>query len=144
MNNYEKLKIKVLELSNNANNFYEAIKEWELEKILHSEEPESCACSHFPIKELCFLKNNSTNTRLLVGNCCVKHFEKNYDWFFYNVKRIKKGFRPNMEMIEYLFKENIINNWEYDFLINMCNKKKLSFKQKNVLKDIIKKILNKL
>ena len=80
---------------------------------------------------------------MIVGNCCVKHFSKNLDWYFYNIKRLEDNLRPNKHFISYLYENNKINLYEFNFLINMSNKKKLSLKQQNFLNILIKKIKSK-
>lgn len=144
MNNFQKLLIEILNLSENKKDFNKAKFEWEVYYITHSEEPDTCLCGHNPIIELCYIQNKFNLKKTLVGNCCVKHFNQDYDWYFYNIRRLKKGERPNIQMIEYLFDKQAINEWEYKFLLNMCNKKKLTLKQRAILDNLLKIILNKL
>lgn len=48
--------------------------EWKLNEIYEAVNPETCLCGHFPIVEICILKNNLNNESVTVGNCCVKKF----------------------------------------------------------------------
>lgn len=144
MSNFEKLREEILNLSNNNINFNIAKKEWFVSHLEKTEEPKTCLCGKNPIKNLCYIKNNLNGNETLVGNCCVKHFELNYDWYFQGIKRIKNNLRPTGQFIIYLFENNIINQWELNFLKDRENTKKASFKQEEKEKQIIKKILYKL
>jgi hypothetical protein len=48
--------------------------EWALEEVYESEEPDTCLCGHFPIIEICVLRNRVNKNTAIVGNCCVKKF----------------------------------------------------------------------
>jgi len=51
-----------------------ARREWILEGTTHldrDEPPESCLCGHYPIKNLCHLKNILNGHETIVGNCCI-------------------------------------------------------------------------
>jgi hypothetical protein len=48
--------------------------EWSLHKIYEADEPETCLCGHFPIIEICTLRNKLNGQFATVGNCCVKKF----------------------------------------------------------------------
>ena len=52
----------------------EAKLEWKLDHIYWEEEPDTCLCGHYPINELCILRNAKNGNTALVGNCCVKKF----------------------------------------------------------------------
>ncbi len=57
-----------------AQTWDEARREWSLYEIYEADEPETCLCGHFPIIELCVLRNRHNGIQATVGNCCVKHF----------------------------------------------------------------------
>jgi hypothetical protein len=121
-----------------------ARNEWELEEIYFSDFPETCLCGHFPIKELCVLRNKINSNEITVGNCCVKKFiEPESDKIFRSVKRIIKdnGKSFNRETIDYAFKNNRINEWEYIFYSDTLMKRNLSPKQIEKRKLINEKIL---
>ena len=50
--------------------------EWWIEEIYIQREPETCLCGHFPINELCVLRNEKNGHSAIVGNVCVKKFMK--------------------------------------------------------------------
>lgn len=144
MNNFGNLVKEILLLSENKNNFNLAKLEWVVYNLDKSNEPETCLCGKFPIKNLCYIKNNFNYNVALVGNCCVKHFDLDYDWYFNGVKKLKKDLRPTGKFILFLYENDFINDWEYKFLLNRENSKKKSLKQDLKEKQIINNILNKL
>lgn len=118
--------------------------EWELKEIYFSDEPETCLCGHFPIIELCEIRNKKNHELATVGNCCVTKFlglpsEK----IFQAVKRIRKNSEKslNSEAIELAYSKNWINNWEYKFYNDTFRKRSLSEKQVSIKKQINEKIL---
>ena len=83
------LKQKLLALSE-ASEWESARREWRLEDIEDSDHPDTCACGHNPIFELCYIRNKINHNRLLVGNHCVKHFLGiRTDKIFSAIKRIR-------------------------------------------------------
>lgn len=106
--------------------------EWELEDIYHEDEPDTCLCGHFPINELCYLRNTANGNRALVGNVCVKKFlGLPSDKIFDAINRITKDSSKalNAEAIEHAFKKNWITTWEYAFYFDTWRKRVLSPKQ---------------
>src|SRR5665647_3036704 len=88
--NFKVLSAKILKLSK-ATDWETARKEWALIDIHESDEPETCLCEHFPIIEICEIRNNVTQHRTEVGNVCVKRFLGiRSDLIFAALKRIKK------------------------------------------------------
>jgi hypothetical protein len=118
--------------------------EWILNEIYFSDEPETCLCGHFPIIELCELKNKENENIATVGNCCVKKFiGLPTDKIFQAVKRIRKdgGKSLNGEAIKLAYSKKWINKWEFDFYEDTFRKRKLSDKQIQKRKQINEKIL---
>ena len=106
--------------------------EWELEEIYEVDEPDTCLCGHFPIKELCILKNAINQNHVVVGNCCVKKFiGLPSDKIFQAIKRIKKDNEKSLNKIalDYAYYKKLVNNWEYNFYLDILHKRKLSMKQ---------------
>ncbi len=121
-----------------------AKSEWELSEIYFSDEPETCLCGHFPIIELCEIRNKENREIAIVGNCCVSKFmglpsEK----IFQAVKKIRKDSEKslNSEAIELAYSKDWINNWEYEFYIDTFRKRRLTEKQTLKRKQINEKIL---
>lgn len=121
--------------------------EWELNEIYFADEPETCLCGHFPIIELCELKNTKNKELAVVGNCCVKKFiGLPSDKIFQAVKRVRKdgGKGLNSETIELAHSKKWINNWEYTFYVDTFRKRKLSEKQLIKRRQINEKVLLKI
>lgn len=118
--------------------------EWELIEIYFSDEPETCLCGHYPIIELCEIRNKKNQKITIVGNCCVNKFmglpsEK----IFQAVKRIRKDIDKslNCEAIELAYSKDWINEWEYKFYADTLKKRLLTEKQASKRKQINEKIL---
>ena len=108
--------------------------EWTLSEVYEAEEPETCLCGHFPIIEICVLKNKLNHNLAVVGNCCVKKFiGLPSDKIFQAVKRVRKDNEKslNAEAIQHAFKKNWINEWERDFYLNIMRKRNLTTNQRN-------------
>lgn len=121
-----------------------AKSEWELSEIYFSDEPETCLCGHYPIIELCEIRNKENREIAIVGNCCVSKFiglpsEK----IFQAVKRVRKDSEKslNSEAIELAYSKDWINDWEYEFYIDTFRKRRLTEKQTLKRKQINEKIL---
>ena len=48
-----------------ANNWALAVEEWDLIQVEVTEEPQTCLCTHYPIKELCYLYSESNSTFMI-------------------------------------------------------------------------------
>ncbi len=130
-----------------ANNWDEAHLEWELFNIYEEDGFETCLCGHYPIKELCVLKNKLNSLRVTVGNCCVQKFMGiSSNKLFSALKRVKKdpGKPFNADVIEFVYSKSYINGWERDFYIDTWRKRDLSSKQLDTRVKINKKILSML
>lgn len=106
--------------------------EWVLHEIYDTEEPETCLCGHYPIKELCVLRNKINDGRATVGNCCVKKFMGlPSDLIFQAVKRVRADSSKslNAESLSHAFDKHWINQWEYEFYARIMSKRKLTLKQ---------------
>lgn len=115
-----------------ASTWDEAKLEWELESVFHQEEPETCLCGHFPINEVCLLRNRLNGNTADVGNCCVKKFlGLQSDKIFQALRRIRNDLsRPlNGETIDHARKSGWINDWEYRFSMDTVRKRKLTASQ---------------
>jgi len=106
--------------------------EWALEGITFSEEPDTCLCGHFPIIEICTIKNSMNGNRADVGNCCVKKFlGLPSDLIFQGIKRVQKDDTNalNADSIRHAFKNGWITDKEKTFLFDTSRKRNLSGKQ---------------
>jgi len=129
-----------------ADNWDEAKKEWELEEIYDSKYPKQCLCGHFPIKEICVIRNKLNSNKAEVGNCCVNKFIPSTKRIFDSYKRVQRDITKafNNDLINLVYEKGIINDWEYDFYIDTWRKRKLTYKQMKKRVSINKKILGRL
>ncbi|MCA8900388.1 MAG: hypothetical protein KDA53_03990 [Hyphomonas sp.] len=144
--NFRQLKAAILKLSR-ATDWETARKEWILTDIYESEEPEECLCGHFPIIEICQIKNRITGHYTDVGNVCVKRFLGfRSDLIFAGIKRVRNdpGKALNADCIVFFRDRGVLNNWEYEFLENTKNKRKPSAKQLATRISINQKVLGAL
>ena len=117
--------------------------EWDLVEIDLDEDASHCLCGHYPIKEICKLKNKETNEIVEVGNFCVKKFETGMHKIIPSLKKIQvdKYCSVNVETIEYAFVKKLINDWEHGFYIDTWRKRNLSAPQMDKRIQINKKLL---
>lgn len=119
--------------------------EWALEEVYESEVPETCLCGHFPIIEICLLRNKRNRNTATVGNCCVKKFiGLPSDKIFQAVKRVRKDAEKslNAEAIQHAFDRGWISEWEKDFYFDIMRKRNLSLKQAAKKEQINEKFLH--
>lgn len=118
--------------------------EWVLDEIYEADEPETCLCGHFPIIEICNLRNKINGRLATVGNCCVKKFiGLPSDLIFQAVRRVRKDKQKslNAEAIQHAFQKKWINEWEYKFSIDTMRKRNLTEKQMQTRMNINEKML---
>jgi hypothetical protein len=120
--------------------------EWHFENAYESEEPQTCLCSHFPIINICVIKNKKNNLTTEVGNCCINKFLgiEEGNKIFTSIKRLKNDPTRSMgiDAIEYLKKKRILNDFEYEFYNDIHKKRNLSEKQLEIKKRINKKLID--
>jgi hypothetical protein len=115
-----------------AQTWDEARSEWSLDEIYEADEPETCLCGHFPIIELCVLRNRRNGIQVTVGNWCVKNFiGLPSDRIFQAVKRIRRdpSNSLNPEALQHAFERQWITEWERDFYLSIMRKRNLTEKQ---------------
>ena len=130
-----------------ASNWDQAKLEWSLDSIYEAEEPDTCLCGHFPIIEICILKNRLNANTAEVGNYCVKKFiGLPSDKIFQAVKRVRSNDTKslNAETIDHAFRNHWINEWERNFYMDVLRKRNLSSKQLSKKKQINGKVLSKI
>lgn len=120
----------------------EARREWEVECVYlldRHDEPRRCLCSHYPIRELCVLKNRNTGHRTTVGNKCVQQFVG------VDTADIVSGLRrvrdhPSSPLppaaAEYAHGRGWLSDWELKFCLDTARKRKLSDKQRAKREEI--------
>jgi hypothetical protein len=140
-----KLTSEIIKLSESA--YWDSAKnEWNFEYAYYSEELQTCLCGHYPIKNICVLKNIENNSQTEVGNCCVNKFlgidEGNK--IFTSIKRLKEDSTKSMspEVLEYLYGKKVLTDFEYRFYLDTLRKRKFSYKQLEVRKKINQKLID--
>ncbi len=127
-----------------ASDWDRAKLEWILEGVYMADEPETCLCGHFPIIEICGLRNLYNDNYTEVGNVCVKKFlGLPSDKIFRSVKKVRKDEEKslNAETIQYAYNKGWMSIWERDFSMDTIRKLKPSLKQLAKRVEINRKIM---
>lgn len=130
-----------------ARSWEEARHEWGLESIVQLDEgepSETCLCGHYPIRELCFLRNQVNRHEALVGNVCVtRFFGLGSNTIFDGFKRVALDpFKAlNEAAALYSFERGWISEWELGFCENTRLKRVLSNKQLAKREEINQRLL---
>lgn len=144
---FEKLKKHILSRSVCENDFMAAKLEWDLFDVLLTKDFGNCPCGQ-KILEHCFLKNRKNGRTTWVGNVCVKKFmDIDSGTLFDGLKRLRKdnSARPNRMLTEHAYKKGFLyGENEYEFLLNINRKRKISEKQESWLRKINRRILEKI
>ena len=114
-----------------ATDWESAKKEWQLERVefCSMRDAEACLCTHFPIMELCFLRNERNGQNAMVGNVCVQKFLGIPSAvIFRGFKRIMAdpAKAASLDVIKYAFKQRWISDWERTFCEDTVRKRRLS------------------
>lgn len=142
--NQYKLSREIIKLSQ-SKDWIQAKLEWSLHNVWESSEPQECICGHFPIIEICEIKNKLNGNIAEVGNSCVKKFMGlPSNSVFRALKRVRKDISKslNKEAIELVFHKKLINDWERAVYLNIMRKRKLSEKQVQVKREVNQITLN--
>jgi hypothetical protein len=121
--------------------------EWRLEDVYFVDDPETCLCGHYPIKEICTLRNTVNSQSADVGNCCVKKFlGLPSDRIFQAVKRIKVDSDKslNAEAIEHAHQKGWITDWERQFCLDTVRKRALTGKQLQKRREINARVMDRM
>ena len=140
---HKQLSAEIVALST-ARQWDKARLEWSLEAVYFADEAETCLCGHFPIIELCILRNRSNQAEATVGNHCVKKFMGlPSDKIFGALKRIKRKEDAALgpDAIEYAHRRRWMNDWERDFYFDTWRKRSLSVAQSDKRAQINRKVL---
>lgn len=117
--------------------------EWHLHSVYFSKK-ECCACGHYPIKEICLIKNKLNGNIERVGNHCVSKFlEMDSIKIFQYIKGLKNSkFKKVTPVVsEHAYSLNCIDSWELKFFNDVFKKKKRTDKQDEMLFKIENKIM---
>lgn len=133
MTKFEHLQEEIISLSI-ANNWHDAIQEWEIASMEISDSYHTCICTHYPINELCTLFNLENQNEAIVGNRCVEHFMGMETEIYFKVLRtLSKDINNSVpkKSLRRLLEEKIINQWEYEFCLNTHGRRNLSEAQEH-------------
>lgn len=140
-----KLTNEIISLSD-SEYWNEAKLEWGFEYAYYSENLETCLCGHYPIKNVCVIKNSINNNATEVGNCCVNKFLNIDDGnkIFTSIKRLKNDISKSMspEVLDFMNDKKIISDFEFEFYQDTIRKRKLSIKQLTIREKINQKLLD--
>lgn len=133
--------IPVLLKYSEAKRWEDAKQEWRLNHIWYAdiEDARTCECGHYPICEICVVENEVNGTVLEIGNCCVNHVSPEFDALRRIFPALREG-RINPAIIDYAFKQGVINDWEKKFLKNVWRKHGFTSKQAAKFKQIRYKV----
>jgi hypothetical protein len=110
-----------------ATEWHDAKLEWALSSIFFSgpDDPGTCLCGHFPIREHCVLTNRNTGAKVVVGNVCVKRFlGLDYGDLFAALRKIMKNREAALPLkpVDYGWEQGWLTSWERNFCLNTCRK----------------------
>ena len=108
------------------------------------EEPESCLCFHYPIRECCVIRNKYNYKEEVVGNCCIRMFEtEDSARFFQSLKRVRKDPSRSLSsaVMEYAWEQDVIDEWKFDFYIDIRYEHEISRRQMELKSRINPKVL---
>jgi hypothetical protein len=129
--NFQVLSAEILKLSK-AKDWAVARREWSLIDIYEADEHETCLCEHYPIREICVIRNSITKATTEVGNVCVRRFLGfRSDLIFAALKRIKKDISKslNEDALVFFYERGVFSDKEYSFLQSTMRKRELSVRQ---------------
>lgn len=130
-----------------SNDWAIARAEWDLAEIYFEDEPSTCLCTHYPIIEICVLRNRHNGNVAEVGNVCVNKFLGIPSKIIFDgLKRVSKDQSNalNSAASHYAFRKGWISQWEYNFLIDTGRKHALSFKQMAKRREINVRVLTRM
>jgi hypothetical protein len=127
----------------------EAKREWELEYVYlldRHDEPRRCTCGHYPIRELCVLRNRKTGHRATVGNTCVRQFMgmEDADDVVNSLRRVRE--HPDKSSLSpaaaiYAHDRGWLDDWQLDFCLDTARKRKLSCRQRAKREEINRTVI---
>lgn len=115
-----------------AGSWDEAKLEWGLLEIHFEAEPRTCLCGHYPINEICVIRNHLNGNITEVGNVCVNKFlGLPSGAIFAALGRVRQDEENalNPAAIEHAHGSGWISDWDRDFYIDTWRKRVLSEKQ---------------
>jgi len=108
-----------------ADTWGQAKREWTLADVFVADEPGTCLCGHFPIREHCVLTNRVNGNLAVVGNVCVKRFLGiDSEELFAAFRRIIRNHEAALSerAIDYAYERGWIAEWERRFSLDTGRK----------------------
>lgn len=146
---FEKLSREIVQLSE-ADSWDRAKSEWGLAYVIMLEPRrprETCLCGHYPIREICVLRNSANHNEARVGNCCVMRFlgDLESDSIFRGLRRVRESEDRSLgwEALLMAARAGWLTDWELQFYMDTLNKRRLSAKQINKRARINSKVLRR-
>jgi len=124
---------EVTKLSNRNSDWDYIRLEWKLYKIKLNDKKTKCICKH-NIENVCLMKNVLNGNIIKVGNCCLKKFFNiDYSYLIKDIKNLElySDSSISKKTLDFLHQENIVNDWEYTFYLDLRRRKSLTKKQLN-------------
>lgn len=119
--------------------------EWAFEFAYYAEDLQTCLCGHYPIKNICVIRNKRNSNQTEVGNCCINKFLGIEDGnkIFTSIKKLKDDISKSMsaEVVDYIYSKKGISDFEYKFYKDIHRKRNLSLKQLEIKNRINNKFL---
>jgi len=120
--------------------------EWNFEYLYVSEDFQTCLCGHYPIRNICVIRNLKNSQSTEVGNCCVNKFLgiESGNKILDSLKRLKIDLEKSMsvEVLDYLRDKKVITKWDYKFYGDTRRKRIMSEKQLEHRKRINQKLID--
>ena len=119
------------------------LKEWFPDPNSLLPETDTCVCGKKHIVYNYVITNSKTKKSVVVGSECIKRFENNAMDVYYDAVRFATGKIKNIpkSIIARAFDEwHCINKWEYGFISDVRQKRKLSYAQDEYKREILIKI----
>jgi hypothetical protein len=148
----QKLQDEIIELSV-SNDFAQAKNEWEFSSYSEasSDEDNNCLCGQ-DIKRLFYLRNHKNDSMALVGCVCITKFvDENLGMYCDQIGKVvdkvktDKYYRSkDITVLQHCRNNNIINDWEFNFMKSIKSKRNLTMKQLNCVDKINKKMIEHL
>ena len=136
-----KLIERIIEQSNSSN-WHNAKLEWkivDIYKLEKDEDNKTCLCWHYPIRNICILKNKENGNKVVVWQVCAKKFNNldeniNINSFFSSILRVRENLYKSVhkKVIEYYYEKWILTEKDKDFYLNIIKKKKNSLSNKQL------------
>jgi hypothetical protein len=118
--------------------------EWRLFTVWRNDTAQSCLCGHYPIVEVCVIRNRLNQLEAEVGNCCVRRFlGLRSEILFACLRRISCNLERslNEDAIAYSVERGWLTDWEHRFCLDTMRKRRLSAAQMQCRTRINRKVL---